>query len=143
MCLLLFLGKKMCFPISCESWSWGGGEDICSLECIRQNVAFCSDLGISGVLLCATLEGVQLFKLGCVNIPTISPLTPQLCKKQIFVHIAVNIHSQKRKSKQEKYNSHIRKLSTYLVIAAGMKMAESNKNPFYHLVQFVRLEKWD
>lgn len=49
----------------------------------------------------------------------------------------------KEKSEIKKYNSHIRKLSTYLVIAAGMKMAESNKNPFYHLVQFVRLEKWD
>lgn len=31
----------------------------------------------------------------------------------------------------------------HFLVAAGPKMADSNKNPFYHLVQFVRLEKWD
>ena len=37
----------------------------------------------------------------------------------------------------------IRKLCIHLLIATQVKMAESNKNPFCYLAQFVRLEKWD
>lgn len=46
--------------------------------------------------------------------------------------------------KKINHDSHsIRKLCIHLLIATKVKMAESNKNPFCYLVQFVRLEKWD
>lgn len=70
-------------------------------------------------------------------------LQPSSAKIDFRAYCSQYTHTKEKSEIEKKYNSLIRKLSTYLVIAAGMKMAESNKNPFYHLVQFVRLEKWD